>query len=648
MSRDPRFVEHARWTAQKVDARSQASRDLDTLAERDAAVAAAAVLVQLDDPDWIPFAAAAFPTLPKVILDDLECFLLGQIELRPASWQLIGLALARVACGGAPSSSRLQDVARRLERSPPWVYDVFYDACVNEVRALNDLRQEAWLKELERPVVVVDAPPAPAGARVTVRRTPREWKLQDVFDLWSDAPMAIEVMSSHAPTELLRALDFERWFRAVDGWDDGRLVGGALFGDHLLQDRCALLRTLQLAAEVFDADGRWTGRTAAIVLTNLILRHAQMLHEELRRAGHPLEPDAQAPKALRELRELELPAYFAEAWSVLLGRRDGLPIAAALHADLCGIGLEPVRDGGIRAIARTALTRQLVIGRVRTTELSDLWAARSRVRTEAGLGARAAHASGVNVLMSALELVEASGPKDDALLGFFVDRIREPDPDWATLARGESFNLILDRVLKAVGTSENVLMTLCTLYEQLEPARRRAEYGRTYAENDGDLSSVLCLTIILGVLDEPAMPAALRNEALERALRWATRMLLTAAPAFEPTRSVERIFAFALRLAARFSSPHIDGALRVTVTDPSLSAWVTASLADELPRDRVDDLLRPVGLSVESVVERAREWAQVTDRPADAAAVKELEKRTRSCVPFESGAPPKDPSPRLS
>lgn len=239
---DPRFLEHVRWEAQKAEAHARASNDLDALSEREPTVVAVAALVQLGDPDWIAFASAALPALPAVIMEDLERFLLGQIELRPASWLVNGLALARVAIGGPPSSSRLLDAAKSLERSPQWVYDLFYEACVSEVRALDAHRQEAWLQELERPVIVVETPPGPAARRVTVRRTPREWNLQDVFDLWDDRSMAVEVIDSHAPTVLLRALDFDRWFRAVDRWDDGRLVGGALFSGHLLHDRRALER----------------------------------------------------------------------------------------------------------------------------------------------------------------------------------------------------------------------------------------------------------------------------------------------------------------------------------------------------------------------------------------------------------------------
>lgn len=286
---DARFVDNARWTAQKREARARASVDLDALAARGVAVAAAAALLQVNELDWIPFASAALPTLPKTLLDDLEGFLLGRIELRPASWLAVGLALARVAVGGAPSSSRLQDAVDRLERSPSWVYDVFYDACVDKVRGLDEHHQEGWLQELERQVVAVDEPPSPATGRVTVSRASRDWKLDDVFDLWGAGAMAIEVMSSHAPTTLLRALDFERWFRAVDRWDDGRLVGGALFGDHLLHDRAALLRAIGLATDVFDSEGRWTGRTAAIILTDFVLRHARMIHEQTRRAGGSFE-----------------------------------------------------------------------------------------------------------------------------------------------------------------------------------------------------------------------------------------------------------------------------------------------------------------------------------------------------------------------
>lgn len=630
---DPRFVDRVRWEAQNDATRERASADLDALTQgrREVAVAAAAALLHLDDTDGSVLAATATPTLPKVTFDDLEAFLIGQIELQPASWFVVGTALARNAIRGSPESDRLRAAAGRVERSPAWVYDLFFETCVHEVRELPKDQQEAWLTELERPVVVVDAAPSPAAGRVTVARTPMLWRLDDVFDLWDQGSMAVEVMSSHAPTTLLRALDFNRWFRAVDRWEDGRLVGGALFGDHLLHDRRALLCALRGAADVFDPAGSWTGRTAGVILTQFVLRHAQMLHDETRRAARAYPPEPKAEEALRDLCEVELPAFFTEAWRELLARADGLQIAAALHADLCTVAPDPFRDSGVRALARAALGKQLAVAGVRTADLRELWIRRRRLRVEAGIRAHGSHVSGVNVLVSALEVVEAGGPKDLGLLDLLVERIGEPDPDWKGLAHAKSLSPILDRMLEAVDDPALVLARFCALYEQLERARRRGEYGRTYAENDGELSSLLCLMIVLGVLDEPTVPAPQRDKVLDRAAEWATRMLLTAAPAFEPTLSVERIFAFVVVLAERFSSPRLHATLAVAATDPSLSAWVTAALVCELPLDAVDKVLESVGLTIDSVLGRARRWADVTGRPGDDAAFKELE-RARASV----------------
>ncbi len=623
--RDPRFRDQARWEEEKAEAHERASMGLDALADRESTVVAVAALLQLSDPDWIPFASATLPALPKVIIEDLERFLVGQIELRPASWLVNGMALARLAIGGPPSSARLLEAAKGLERSPQWVYDVFYEACVSEVRALDADRQEAWLQELERPVIVVDTPPGPAAGRVTVRRTPREWKLEDVFDLWDGGSMPIEVIDSHAPTVLLCALDFDRWFRAIDRWDDGRLVGGALFGGHLLHDRRALLRTLQLAADVFDPEGRWTGRSAAVVVANYVLRHAEMVHEAIRQAGDRFKADEETTNALREFHEVELPLYFAEAWSVLLTRRDGLAIAAALHADLCRVGLGLVGDGTMRAIARDGLTAQLIAHGVRTADLRDLWLGRRRLRAEARLSTHAAHASGVNVLVSVVEVVEAGGANDDNLLDLFVDRIREPDPAWAMLARGGSLNTVLDRLLKLVGATPKAMFAFGLLYEHLEPVRRRSERVLAHALKDGNLSSVLCLVILLGMVDEPTAPIEHRRVALERILVWTTRLLLTQAPHFQPTLSVERVFAFAVRLSARLSSSGLDAALSIAVADAGLAASVCAGLARELPREHVADLLRPLSTSLDSILERARRRAGVTENAADSESAKELE-----------------------
>jgi hypothetical protein len=109
-------------------------------------------------------------------------------------------------------------------------------------------------------------------------------------------------------------------------------------------------------------------------------------------------------------------------------------------------------------------------------------------------------------------------------------------------------------MLKAVGATGDTLTALVILYKQLEPARRRGEHGLTYAENDGNISCILCLGLILAILDEQAVPAARRDEVVEHALRWATRMLLTATPiSLDPQRRSTARVVDATRCASRIA-----------------------------------------------------------------------------------------------
>lgn len=621
--RDPRFRDTERWHQQIAQLRAEADAAMDALGPTDVVVAGTAIVLDASDAAWCEVLKLAVPAFPASLCSDLERYLNDEISLQNSSWAAIARALATLAVRGEPSAKRIVTTSARLERAPQWTHSAFDEYCLAVLRSRSKEEQEAWLVEFERPLSLVEPTHAQSGS-IEVRRY-RPWELKDVFDLWGGkVPWAIEAAAEYVPLYLFRSLAPERWFRCVDAWPDARLIGGALFGDFVQHDRIALLGWLAAAGPVFDANGDWTGRSAAIILTREVLRHAAMLLGAVDRSAFEAGDKVAVETEVNKLRETELPAFFAEAWEVLLGRSDGTRIGAALLSDLS----DPAHDrrghqAVVRELAQDALACALASRATPTGEIRRFWMERRLVRQAHRLGPYAAQASGVAALAAATRIAECKGLQDEELLAFLLDRVAEPDEDWARLVRGNALNAFLARVLHLVPPTAAVLAQCEALYEALEPARRRGEYGRTYLLQDADVSSLLVLFILLGFSDEERIDAQRGAEATSRAVQWATRLVLTGTST-SPTIDARRILAYAARQSARLVPDIIPDIVRVAVPDPPLAALVAASLLAVLDRETVDGHFRREGLPLEELAARARDWAEITGNADDHVVAEDL------------------------
>jgi hypothetical protein len=637
--RDARFRAETTWRLGMDQMRREAEAEVARRGDPKVLQAAVGVLLATDSSGWGALVGCAVPTFPAALREGVERFLDGEVDLEPASWWLIVNALAMDACLGSPASSRIVAADERLHRAPQWVHATFLRACLTLIGQAPASLQEAWLVEFARPLAIVQ-PIEPVAEPVRVYRRERTWQIHDPFEVWHSPPMALAEVDDHVPTTILRNLDPDRWFRAVQQWSDAPLLLGALFGAHIFHDRDALLRWLAAAEPAFDADGRWTGKLAAIILARHVVRAARMLLDAMAsdarssRSEMGCEPSADDVEAARRV---ELPQFFKDAWEALLARSDGEVIAAALHAELVDpnatTGSDKLDDA--TEIARTCLTRALSEQGLQSGRIHALWEERQRTRAAAKLGARVGHVSGVCALVSALELTLLRGEVcDDALQAMLFDRLAAPDPDWAWSVQRGTLNKILARFVSALARRSGALEQLERLYESLEPVRRRGEYGRTYITNDTDLPSVLVLVVLLGLIDELPADAPRVEESVKRCLGWATRLVLTSSPAFQPTTDPEAIFAFAVRLCARFAPALVPGAFEIARPDPALAALTATALLSVMSRVDLDALLARVGDSLEALRERARALAETTQRPNDLAAFSQLVK----VAPFQASS----------
>ncbi len=625
---DDRFERSATWRRQNAEVCARAEAEVDRVGDRRALVRAMAdfLFARLDDSTDV---AVTHPTaLAEGMVADAERFLLGHHDLAPATWWTITSALAERACSSAAAAlPALIGAWGHLERCPGWAASLFENVCVDALSSKTPAELEAWLAALGTSPVLTGPAPRRAGA-VSVYRPEREWTLADPFELWRDdggSTIALAAMAGHVPINLLRRLDAQRWFRSVDRWTDARLVVGALHGDHVLHDRAALLRWLELAEPSFDPEERPTGRTAALVLTEFIVEHAQAICAEFAPAGYRTDDEtARLGAALDALRESELPNFFADAWKIVLGRTDGLVIAAAFHAHLCDVG--PPR--GLRRaidvipIARKSLARALAKHGVQPGVLQRQWATRKRAREAGSYPARAGHASGVCALRSAVEVLEEGGPGTADLTDLAVEIIRAPDRDWASPPKSGELDELLTRVVAALGGIETSLARYERLYEELEPQRRRGEFGRTYYESDTDLPSVLTLGLLCGLLADERIDRIAARASLRRVLRWAMRLFLTCQPSWSPTLDPSRALIIALVVAARVEPVLLREALPPVLADPPVAARAVVALLGVLSLDELRNVLATIGDSVELIAERASEWALA--RPDDQGAADAL------------------------
>jgi hypothetical protein len=625
---DARFERSATWRRQNAEVCTHAGVEVDQVGDRRALVRAMADFLTARFDDSTEDAVTEPTALPEGMVADAEQFVLGHPDLPLATWWTITSALAELACASAvPSLPAIVNAWGRLERCPAWAASLFEDSCVDVLSRKGPAELESWLAALGASPVVTGPAPRPPAA-VSVYRPEREWSLRDPLELWRDdgaATSALVAMAGHVPINLLRRLESPRWFRSVDGWTDARLVVGALHGDHVLHDREALLAWLALAEPAFDPEGKATGRTAALVLTEFVVEHAQALCAEFAPAGYRTDDEAaRLGAALDALRGTELPNFFAEAWRIVLGRQDGLVIAAAFHAHLCDV--RPFR--GLRRaieiipIARKTLARALAKHGATPRVLQGLWTTRKRAREAGSYPARAGHASGVCALRSAVEVLEEGGPRTADLTDLAVEIIRAPDPDWTSLAKSGELDELLTRVVAVLGGIETSLARCERLYEELAPQRRRGEFGRTYYENDTDLPSVLALVLLCSLIADERIDRVAARAALRRVLPWATRLFLTCQPAWSPTLEPSQALILALVIAARVEPMLLREALPPVLADPPLAARAVAALLGALPIHDVRSILATIGDSIDLIAGRASEWALA--RPDDQGAADAL------------------------
>ncbi len=617
--KDARFSDAARWREQHAELRRRG----------------AALFAEFGDP--IPLLSGVAKVLrgerdtaaelPAELASEVEGFA-GEREVR-ALGALFAIArcLAAEALSGEPSAERLQVQAERLHRSPAWVLEAFEVEVLALLERCESAVREGWLTAFEA------APPLPTraagpAAAVQVFRPQGRWKIEDPFELWNDrdANAALILVSAYAPGGLLREADPDRWFRAVDRWDDGRLVEGALFGSHVAHDADALMHWLAVASPVFDAAGAWTGRTAASILTLRVLDHAK----ELVTATLPAPGAAEEPGAIAELRDRELPALFDKAWRVLLARPDGLVLATALHTRLSAPDNWP-RGWRVDypAIARRCLEQVLASARPPARVLRSLHARR---QYSGGQPARGPHASALTALRAAVAIAPDEPANDVELVEWFVELLSSDSADWQAFAHMGALDGLLSTLANRFARIPGVLERCDVAYRALEPGRRRGEFARGHGQNDAERASILLLAVVLGILQHRGNEelAGEMGDALARTFQRSLRLALVKPQHHVATVSARSLLACAIAVRAKADPGSLKTCLAPVLSDPGHAAECVKTLLGVVPADVIAQALDVGTQGLRGFVAHVEAWAAATGHPDDRAAAEGLASALRA------------------
>jgi hypothetical protein len=609
--KDSRFSDDVRWREQHAELRRRGAALFAELGDAAALLSGVGRMLRGE--------GAAADALPPELASAVQAFVERREVRALGALFAIGRSLALEALSWDPSAERVQRARERLHRSPSWVLETFEVEVLALLAEREPGLREAWLTafETEPPL---PTPAAGPPAAVEVFHPQGRWTIESPFELWNDpgADAPILLVSAYAPGILLREADPDRWFRAVDRWNDGRLVDGALFGGHVLHDADALLHWLAIASPVFDSAGVWTGRTAAAVLTLRVLKHAEALvGATLHKPSASLDDES----ALRDLRDRELPALFQRAWSVMLARSDGLALATALHTRLSAPNNWPrVWRVEYPAIARTCLEQALAAARPPARQLRMLQGARQH---SDGQPARGAHASALTALSAAVVIAQNEPTNEVELFEWFVELLASPPADWDAFAHQQALDGLLARLSCRVARIDDIVERCDAVYRSLDFGRHCGEFARGRGLNDGQRASVVLLGLALHVLLQRGGDAPGTRRALDRVFERALRLALVSQPlSVAGAVSPRALLTSVVAATAKLDPESLRRRLAPLTSDPGHAAECVTVLLKVVPEEELKKVLG--GVTLQDFAASVEAWACATDHPDDRTAAANL------------------------
>jgi len=446
-------------------------------------------------------------------------------------------AEGRAIAEGPVDVALLQKAKESLDANRPGIWRAFNEELIVAVREVPE-RRAAWAGALEG--AFASAREA-LSTKVLDKREARElegvsqeWReKRDPFAVWSGRDPHIsfwrEGVWSLGP--LLIQIQPKEGLRALDTLPYPGVMKEVL--RRFCHEDRDLIEVLVLAAPVaFDEQRTWVPERsfAALLVTDLITKHAGELHDAVSYSVRASGPEAQKHAAQQELEDVEqrvLPSWMRRAFGLLLQRKDGLHIALGYlghlsREKLLGRGLS--HDGEEKwtapAVALDALAATLKDAAVRVRQVREAWKAaeqiaidteeadskRSRVRRRSdgktsdreGEGARWLHGQGLPFLCGATALLgdEPTGEAElDAFWAWFEELLDGRDPGLRLVNHGNSHTTVPRHFGYYLSRLPDPEARFRATYDKIEPQRRRALFASRYDELDHDLESVILLRV---------------------------------------------------------------------------------------------------------------------------------------------------------
>lgn len=528
-------------------------------------------------------------------------------ELRPGPQYVIALALARHSLSQPADAARVAAACRLLWRGERWCYGEFVSEFVRGMNTLAGPERDAWLQALEH-APTFEPHSVPQG-RVTVRQESAARQLTDPFEVWSDRSRRYADIDGYAPLDILWDIAPERWLLALEGWNEPSLVAAAILGDPTItQDRELLAAMIADAPICFDAEEKWTGNVAALLLLKLVEAHGIGLLQEIGMQQH--EPSVQ-----HEVLNKELCSFFRACWDVLLQRPDGTVLAAAMHAEMAWNILYRSHGGlgpDVAVVCWEALGQAMASVGMSSQRLAEL-AQRRAIRPSPDAKCAA-------LWYSALGVAAAGGPSGAELaqlcLGIIADTPRAAE---SLRSRGKLIPL-LNQTLEHLDKLPDAAERTARAYSDLAYVRRRAEQAADYESIARNNASAVLL-LLRAVLARKPRTAGDPSIVLEEA----SRLLLTMPTGPHVDFSyVELAVGEALSSCAMHDPEALARALPPILSDPRQAVRVLAPLLKQPTRAAILGGLAACNTSLRAVVDDAAEWAQALEDESCGAALERI------------------------
>ncbi len=491
-----------------------------------------------------------------------------------------------------------------------------------------------------------------------------DWRCEkDPFSVWTHQSLSIELRDNQtilalSRLNLLLRVDPERGLRACDALPFPGIMAGVFYwGYDVEQDRELIETLLAEAPSVFDDCGAWRPehRVSALLVTTLVIDHAQRLHAALTSrswrlkapAAGPEAPVAAAEQALREVETTELPGWMRRAFGILLQRTDGRPIALGYLAHL----VERTHGGRVAGPEKkgwsafeqglTSLCEALVAAGASTADVREAWMRHERVAKEkeedaaarptarrpstrdrkarVGEGARRLHGHGLPYLWgAALMLGEDPRSPEDAghIWAWFEELLEKRDPGLRLVEHGNANVEAAQRLGLVLSRAPRPSELFLHAYQRLEPQRRRAQHGSFYDYGADDLESMLLVRVGLhAALCWVAREAPPARSLFVEIYRIARRLWLTAPHSnFDETRKnlVTLCFAF---MPGLFGDD-LGAALTETIPAVADDARMLADACwflwkNGVEPSRIVPLVREAGGDLLQAMRDAQQWSEI-------------------------------------